>query len=101
AVEPLVSKPREILEILWHLRLPYLYGEAENFEGLCVVPEELLVNGPALAHRGDHRQLQVRPRAMACATPDVSHRNPVAGFEEITDHFQAVGIPGLAVLDEL
>ena len=60
-----------------------------------------MVEDPALAHREDERQLHVRLRAVACATPDVPHDDSVAGVDEVADRFRGVGVPGLAELLEL
>ena len=63
-----------------------------------MIPEELLVDDPALAHREDIRQLDVRLRALAYPTPDLPHDNSVAGVDEVADRFHGVGIPGFADL---
>jgi NAD(P)-dependent dehydrogenase (short-subunit alcohol dehydrogenase family) len=49
-----------------------------GFEGLRVIPEELLGDDPAVAHRNDVRQLDVRLRAPAYATPACLTRTRLA-----------------------
>src|SRR5207248_10224941 len=48
--------------------------------------------------REDERSLQVQVRAVARATPDVSHGDSVARVDEVADRYQGVGIPGAAEL---
>src|ERR1051326_2560840 len=86
------------LECLHVLLRHRLLRQTDRFEGLRVVPEELLVEDPALAHGEDDRQLHIRLRALACATVDMPHDHSVGGVDEVADRFQCVGVPRTAEL---
>src|SRR5262249_20226394 len=75
-----------------------LLRQPQAFEGFGVVPETLQVEDPALAHREDISHLQVRLRAMACATPTHPDGNSLAGVDEVAEQFKCVVIKGLAEL---
>src|SRR5688572_2522830 len=66
-----------------------------------MVPEELDENDPAIAHRNDVRELDVRLRAMARSTPEHPHSDSVTNVDEVAGQFHGVGLPGLAELLEL
>src|SRR4051812_42786818 len=70
-----------------------LLREAKGFEGLRVIPEELVVENLSLADRIDSRHLQTRLGAVASAPPEVRHDNSVRGVDEVADRLQGVRIP--------
>ncbi len=92
----LEEAPHKLHVLLRHrlLRQPH------RFEGLRVIPEELLVDDPALAHRRDACELHVRLRAMADAAPGEPCDDSIGHVDE-ADHFKGVSVPGLAHLHEL
>src|SRR5690348_4684859 len=64
-----------------------LLRDPEGFERLGVIPEELLEEDQAVAHREHIRQLDVRPRTLTDPTPDLPHDDPVTYLDEIADGF--------------
>src|SRR3954462_14377927 len=74
-----------------------LLRQPQGFEGLRVIPEELLVDDLAPAHHKDVCDLHVHLRAIACGdAPGLPHGNSVAGIDEVADRFHYVGVPGFA-----
>src|SRR4051794_15964645 len=77
---------------------PRLLLQPPGFEGFGVIPDVLVSEDPALAHRVDGRELDIRLRTAAYATPDNPEDNSIADIDEVADRLQAVGAPGIADL---
>ena len=73
-----------------------LLRQPHGFEGLCVIPEVLLVDDFAPAQREDERRRHVHVRAAPEPTPGVPYENVVRDLDEVCVRFNRIEVLGFA-----